>query len=63
MFESSPAAESNLASCNLTLTNFPLAFHDLQHLQFQDSELVDIRNRLGQGEKIDQYRLSKGLLY
>jgi hypothetical protein len=63
MFDSSPAEKSNLSSCNLTLTNFPLAFHVLKQLQLQDPELVDIRNRLGQGEKIDHYRLSKGLLY
>jgi transposase InsO family protein len=63
MFEFSPAEESNLASCNLTLTNFPLAFHYLKQLQLQDPELLDIRNRLSQRQKIDHYRLSKGLLY
>jgi hypothetical protein len=63
MFDSSPAEESTLASCNLTLTNFPLAFHDFKQLQLQNPELVDIRNRLGQGGRIDHHHLSKGLLY
>jgi hypothetical protein len=63
MFDSSPAEEKTLASCNLTLINFPLAFHDLMQLQLQDPELVDIRNRFGQVEKVDHYSLFKGLLY
>ena len=63
MFESSPDEESNQVSCNLTPTNFPLALHDFEQLQFQDPELIGIRNRLGQCEKIDNYRLSRGVLY
>ena len=63
MFESSPDEESNQVSCNLTLTNFFLAFDDFKQLQLQDPELMDIRNRLGQGKKIDNYRLSRGVLY
>ena len=63
MFESSPDEESNQVSCNLTLTNFPLAFHDFKQLQLQDPELIGIRNRLGHVEKIDNYFLSRGVLY
>jgi hypothetical protein len=51
------------AVCYLTLTNFPLAFHDLKELQLQDPELNRVKDKLQKGEKVGNYRLSKGILY
>lgn len=44
------------------LTNFPLAFTDLETHQKADAELGPIINRLKQGEAINGYSLSKGVL-
>jgi len=49
MFEPSEVEEPVEASCNLTPTNFPLAFHDLRKLQLEDPELSEIRNRNRRG--------------
>jgi hypothetical protein len=62
MFDSALEEESSEVQCNLTLTDFPLAFHDFRQLQAQDRE-INIKNRLGQGAKIEHYHVSQGLLF
>jgi hypothetical protein len=49
--------------CNVTVTDFPLAFQDLKQLQLQGTELSDIMNRLKRGEVVKPYVLSRGTLY
>ena len=63
MFEPMPEEEKEEISCLLTLTNFPLAFQELKRLQGQDPDLVEIRSKLLQGQKIEKYLLSKDILY
>jgi len=63
MFEPSEVEETVEASCNLTTTNFPLAFHDLMKLQREDPELSEIRNRIRRGEKVVNYLLRNEVLY
>jgi hypothetical protein len=64
MFEPPSEEESpSLITCHLTLANFPLAFEDLKQRQPQYPELIDIKNKLIRGDKIDNYVLSRGTLY
>jgi hypothetical protein len=63
MFEPSKEEEPSPVSCNLTLTDFPLALEELQQLKLRGPELADICSRLQKGEKIANYVLSKGTLY
>jgi hypothetical protein len=64
MFESAPEAENGkLVTCNLALTEFPLAFEDLRNLQDKSPELMAIKARLARRERIPQYELSRGVLY
>jgi transposase InsO family protein len=62
MFESPPVEEASV-SCGVTLTEFPVAFQDLKKLQLQDPVLVDIKSKLERGEKVQNYLLSRGILY
>jgi hypothetical protein len=39
--------------CNITVTDFPLAFQDLKQLHSQNPELNDIKSRLARGEKVE----------
>ena len=63
MFEPDSSEETIQASCNMAVTNFPLAFNDLKELQLQDAELQEIKTRLQSGEKVLNYRLSQGVIY
>ena len=60
IFEPSEVEETVEASCNLTTTNFPLAFHDLRKLQLEDPELSGIRDRFRRFEKVVNYVLRIG---
>jgi hypothetical protein len=59
MFDTPPDEVPNQVSCQLTLTNFPLAFVELSHLQRQYVELNDIMDKLGQGDTVENYVLSQ----
>ena len=63
MFEPSEVEEPVVACCNLTTTNFPLAFHDLRKLQLEDPELSEIRTRIQRGKKVVNYLLRNEVLY
>jgi hypothetical protein len=63
MFETPSDEVVNQVSCSLTLTNFPLAFHELSELQRQDHELAGIMGRLDRGEVVEGYLLKRGTLY
>jgi hypothetical protein len=62
MFETPPVEEASV-SCGVTLTESPLAFQDLKQLQLQDPVLVDIKCKLERGEEVENYLLSKEILY
>jgi transposase InsO family protein len=64
MFETTNEQENpSSITCNLAVTEFPLAFADVRQLQDQDPELADIKARLARGEGILNYVLSRGALY
>jgi hypothetical protein len=58
-----PDEVPNQVSCQLTLTNFPLAFLELGQLQRQVVVLNDIMDKLGHGDAVENYVLSQGTLY
>jgi transposase InsO family protein len=62
MFGTPPIKEASV-SCAVTLTEFPLAFQGLKQLQLQDPVLVDIKGKLERGVKVQNYLLSRGILY
>jgi hypothetical protein len=62
MFETPPHEDVSV-SCGVTLTEFPLAFQDMKQLQRQDPTLCDIMSKLERGERVENYLLSKGILY
>ena len=62
MFESSTSETPNQVECHLTLTNFPLALHELGQLQ-KNPVLTVVVAQLEKGENVGNYFLSKGILY
>ena len=48
---------------NLTLTNFPLTFHELGQLQKEEPVLTGLVAQLEKGENVGNYFLSKWILY
>jgi hypothetical protein len=56
----SEGEEQDTASCQVTLTNFPLVFNELGDLQRQDPALVGIMEQLDRGEVVKPYMLSRG---
>jgi hypothetical protein len=52
MFELPSEDTDSTVQCNVTLTDFPLAFQDLKLLQSQDHEISDIMSRLNRREKV-----------
>jgi hypothetical protein len=63
MFESSTSETLNQVECHITLTNFPLAFHDVGQLQKEDPVLTGVVAQLENSKNIGNYFLSKGILY
>jgi hypothetical protein len=62
MFDPPSEEPVKQALCQLNLTNFPLAFHELSQLQRKDVELADIMGKLDRGELVENYSLSQGTL-
>jgi hypothetical protein len=63
MFDSAEVEDPQTVTCNLALTHFPLAFHDLKQMQQQDPELAQISAKLQRGDRVANYVLSQGALY
>lgn len=49
--------------CNITLTNFPLAFSDITQLQKDDPEIQEVKRRIEQGTGPLYYLQHNGTLY
>jgi hypothetical protein len=63
MFEPTSSEVTNEVERHLLLRNFPLAFQELRHLQWEESTLAGILAQLEKGDVVGGYTPSKGILY